>query len=110
MNFSCPIVLVLASVITTLIYDLKIEKFTKLDEMPVCNKIKAYVFKQEVNFFTPPQNRGGVIFSLQFVCLCVCPALFVNKIPAEPIWTRFLLNGFSSLNKVFKKSYRYMIV
>ena len=50
-------------------------------------------------FFTPPRNRGGVIFSLQFVCvsvclcvcvsvcLCVCvsvcPALFVNKIPAE---------------------------
>ena len=34
-------------------------------------------------FFTPPQNRGGVIFSLQFVCVSVCPALLVNKIPAE---------------------------
>ena len=38
-------------------------------------------------FFTPPRNRGGVIFSLQFVsvcvCLSVCPALLVNKIPAE---------------------------
>ena len=22
-------------------------------------------------FFTPPRNRGGVIFSLQFVCVCV---------------------------------------
>ena len=44
---------------------------------------------------TPPRNRGGVIFSLQFVCVCVCvcvcvsvclsvcPALLVNKIPAE---------------------------
>ena len=36
---------------------------------------------------TPPRNRGGVIFSLQFVCvsvcLSVCPALLVNKIPAE---------------------------
>ena len=43
---------------------------------------------------TPPQNRGGVIFSLQFVCVvclcvrvcvcvCVCPVLLVNKIPAE---------------------------
>ena len=38
-------------------------------------------------FITPPRNRGGVIFSLQFVCvsvcLCVCPALLVNKIPTE---------------------------
>ena len=42
--------------------------------------------------FTPPQNRGGAIFSLQLsVCLCVClsvcvsvcPALLVDKIPAE---------------------------
>ena len=23
-------------------------------------------------FITPPRNRGGVIFSLQFVCVCVC--------------------------------------
>ena len=38
-------------------------------------------------FFTPPRNRGGGIFSLQFVCVSVCvsvcPALLVNKIPAE---------------------------
>ena len=42
-------------------------------------------------FFTPPRNRGGVIFPLQCVCVCVCmcmfvcvcPALLVNKIPAE---------------------------
>ena len=48
---------------------------------------------------TPPRNRGGVIFLLQFVCVCVCvcmcvcvrlcvcvsvcPALLANKIPAE---------------------------
>ena len=38
-------------------------------------------------FITPPQNRGGVILSLQFVCVpvcqcvcvTVCPALLVNK-------------------------------
>ena len=49
--------------------------------------------------FTPPRNRGGVIFSLQFVCvsvcLCVCvcvrPDFLVNKIPAER--TRFSING-----------------
>ena len=46
-------------------------------------------------FFTPPRNRGGVIFSLQFVCLCVCVCVCVcvrvcvsvcqsvNKIPAK---------------------------
>ena len=40
---------------------------------------------------TPPRDRGGVIFSLQFdsVCVCVClsiclsVSLSVNKIPAE---------------------------
>ena len=42
----------------------------------------------EFHFFvTPPRNRGGVIFSLQFVCVSVCvsvcPAPLVNKIPAE---------------------------
>ena len=39
------------------------------------------------NFFAPLQNRGGVIFSLQFVCVSVCvsvcPALLVNIIPAK---------------------------
>ena len=37
--------------------------------------------------FTPPRNRGGVIFSLQFVCVCVClsGSFLVNKIPAERI-------------------------
>ena len=28
-------------------------------------------------FFTPPRNHGGVIFSLQFVCVCVCVCLSV---------------------------------
>ena len=37
---------------------------------------------------TPPRNRGGVIFLLQFVCVsvsvCVCVSgILVNKIPAE---------------------------
>ena len=36
-------------------------------------------------FFTPPRNRGGVIFLLQFVCLsvcaCECVSVSVNKIP-----------------------------
>ena len=37
---------------------------------------------------TPPRNRGGVIFSLQFVCVSVCLCVYVsgilvNKIPAE---------------------------
>ena len=41
-------------------------------------------------FITPPRNRGGVILSLQFVCVCVCLSVclcvryfLVNKIPAE---------------------------
>ena len=53
--------------------------------------------------FTPPQNRGGVIFSLQFVCVsvCVCMSVYVSGTSCEqnssrkdaPIWTRFSLNG-----------------
>ena len=61
--------------------------------------------------FTPPQNRGGVIFSLQFVsvcvCVCVCVCLYVclsvcvsgflvNKIPAERVHR-------------FGRGFRYMV-
>ena len=51
-------------------------------------------------FFTPPRNRGGVIFSMHFVCVCVsvcvsvclCVYCFlVNKIPAERMY-RFELD------------------
>ena len=49
-----------------------------------------FVVPFPLKIFTPPQNRGGVIFSLQFVCvsvcLSVCPALLVNKIPAERMY------------------------
>ena len=51
--------------------------------------------------FTPPRNRGGVIFSLQFVCVWVCVSVCVSNFSCEqnssrtdaPIWTRFSLNG-----------------
>ena len=34
---------------------------------------KHLIFKFWYDFiFTPTQNDGGIIFSLQFVCLCVC--------------------------------------
>ena len=33
---------------------------------------------REVKFFTSPRNRGGVIFSLQFVCVSVCVCLCVR--------------------------------
>ena len=50
------------------------------------------------NNFTPPRNRGGVIFSLQFVCVsvcvCVCP---------EFLWTKFQPNGCTDLNAVIAK-------
>ena len=48
----------------------------------------------------PPRNRGGVIFSLQFVCvsvcLSVCPALLLNKSPAEQMHQ-------------FGRGFRYMV-
>ena len=46
-------------------------------------------------FVTPPRNHGGVIFSLQFVCVCVClsgSACKQNSSQTDPpIWTWFLL-------------------
>ena len=54
-------------------------------------------------FFTPPRNRGGVIFLLQFVCVsvclsvCVCARLFFCEQNSSrmdtPIWTRFSQNN-----------------
>ena len=55
--------------------------------------LRAYIVSSIIIIIiiTSPRNRGGVIFSLQFVCvsvcvcvcLSVCPAFLVNKIPAE---------------------------
>ena len=54
---------------------------------------------------TPPRNRGGLIFSLQFVCVCVCVSvclsvcvsgILVNEIPAERMHR-------------FGRGFRYMI-
>ena len=52
-------------------------------------------------FFTPPRNRGGIMFSLQFVCVSVCLVvclcvwlyLWTNSSWTDaPIWTRYSLN------------------
>ena len=48
--------------------------------------------------FTSPRN-GGVIFTLQFVSLCVCVCMWVN----ECQWTKFQPNGGSDLDAVFAK-------
>ena len=46
---------------------------------------------------TPPRFRGGVIFSLQFVCVSVCVSDFACEQNSSrtdaPIWTQFSLNG-----------------
>ena len=41
----------------------------------------------QMHFYIRPQNRGGVMFSMQLVCVCVCVrvCLFVKKISAEQI-------------------------
>ena len=45
-------------------------------------------------FFTPPRNRGGVIFSLQFICVCVSDFSCEKKF--QPI-------GYTNLDAVFAK-------
>ena len=63
-----------------------------------------YLWLNFVIFITSPRNRGGVIFSLQFVCVYVCVCVSVclcvqfsceqNSSQTDaPIWTRFSLNG-----------------
>ena len=58
-----------------------------------------YKPRQLDRFVTPPRNRGGVIFSLQYVCLCVCLSVCLSVCEqnadqtATPIFTRSLLNS-----------------
>ena len=47
--------------------------------------------------FTPPQNRGGVIFSLQFVCVSVCLCVRLCLL------TKFQPNGCTDLDAVLAK-------
>ena len=52
----------------------------------------------DLYLFTPPRNRGRVIFSLQFVCVCdylsvcVCVRISCEQIPAE--WMNRFGRGF----------------
>ena len=58
------------------------------------------------HIITPPRNRGGVIFSLQFVCVCVCVSVCLCVcLSVCPIflWTKFQPNGCTDLNVVFAK-------
>ena len=67
---------------------------------PLCCGVN-YVCGSFLLHFTPPRNRGGVIFSLQFVYVSVCVRVFLifsceqNYSRMDvPIWTRFSLNGY----------------
>ena len=51
--------------------------------------------------FAPPLNRGGVIFSLQFVCVSVCVCVCVSV--RTFLWTKFQPNGCTDLDAVFAK-------
>ena len=53
--------------------------------------------------FTPPQNRGGVIFLLQFVCVSVCVCLSVCLCVRRFLWTKFQPNGWTTLGAFFAK-------
>ena len=63
------------------------------------NMIKGYQYTCATltlpEFITPPRNRGGVIFSLQFVCVCVCESVCQL--------TKFKPNECTDLDLVFVK-------
>ena len=74
--------------------------------MPATDTSKKWKFydRLEREFYvhqiiTPPRNRGGVIFSLQFVCVCLSVSLFVRLC----LWTKFQPNGWTDLDAVFAK-------
>ena len=56
-----------------------------------------FLFLSLLLLFTPPQNRGGVIFLLQFVCVSVCVSVRLC------LWTKFQPNGWTDLDVVFAK-------
>ena len=68
--------------------------FTK-SKSPFLSILHFYEILEGLEVITHPRYRGGVIFSQQFVSVClyvcecvsvyVCPALLVNKISAERI-------------------------
>ena len=53
--------------------------------------------------FTSPRNHVGVIFSLQFVCVCVC--LSVNKIPSKQMH-QFLSHKINFVTLCFRPFYQ----
>ena len=68
----------------------------------VKEKLLSFISGYSIDIIiTPPRNRGGVIFSLQFVCVSVCLSVCVSDSTCEQnsdrtnasIWTQFSLNG-----------------
>ena len=57
-----------------------------------CN-VKILIWGSKAILITPPQNRGGVIFSLQFVCVRLISCEQNSSRTDWQISTRFLLNG-----------------
>ena len=53
---------------------------------------------------TPPQNCGGVIFSLQFVCLCVCVCVCLSVCEQNADRTATPILTLSSLNSCLLQS------
>ena len=76
-------------------------QITRLFDIIISFACVLIYFKQFFFFvhivITPPRNRGGVIFSLQFVCVSVC--LCVRHF----LLTKFQPNGCTNLDAVFAK-------
>ena len=52
-------------------------------------------------FFTPPRNRGGFMFSLQIVSVCVCLSVCLSV--RLCLWTKFQPNRWTDLDAIFAK-------
>ena len=65
--------------------------------------VSNFVFVCVSRFVTPPRNRGGVIFLLQFVCLCVSVCLSVCVCLSVRLLTKCRSNRYTDVDAVFAK-------
>ena len=75
--------------------------FPNFLDLFISTLIRSWKTLEIKTVITSPRNRGGVIFSLQFVCVSVCLSVCVCMCPALFLWTKFQPNGCTDWNAVF---------
>ena len=88
------------------IFSVSIMQTHEMKRLIIENASSNFYINWTTAFITPPRNRGGVIFSLQFiyVCVCVCVCLCVcESVCPDFLWTKFQPNLWTDLDAIFAK-------